>query len=120
MTYYCKNSDQMLIDLKMISMGIVPIKLSSRNVLEDVKKYLSALSPEERRIITRKFRKVWRKSAKRRAQDARGKTQQNFIRLQNYHLIDMMPDNHRPTSHATRERIQMVTSEIYRQVMSEK
>ena len=50
---------KILIDMKMIDMGIAPESSGHK-----LNKMLMSLSPEERRRVKRKFRKIWKKMCK--------------------------------------------------------
>ena len=54
------SDKKVLIDIKMIEMGIAPESSSGKKL----RKMLDSLPPEERRKAKRKFRKLWRKITK--------------------------------------------------------
>jgi hypothetical protein len=49
---------EMLIQMKMVETGIVPYDIAHQQILEA----LSSLSPDQQRVVKRKFRKMWRKA----------------------------------------------------------
>ena len=57
------DASRLLLQMKMLDQGIVPYTRDSRH--RDVPGGLSSLTPKARRKAKRKFRKLWRKAAKR-------------------------------------------------------
>ena len=55
--------NQMLRDAACIELGIVPL---NHNIHDGIRHRLDAMPPEEARKMKRKFRKLWRKIAKKR------------------------------------------------------
>ena len=54
---------EMLVQLRMLDIGIVPPRSGAIKFLEEVRIHMASLPPEERRKSARKFRKLWRKAA---------------------------------------------------------
>ena len=56
--------DSTLVELMMLNAGIAPVDVTDYSVdpLASMRKMLDSLSPEDRRIASRKFRKQWKKA----------------------------------------------------------
>ena len=52
------SANEIFVQMKMVEQGIVPYAIFRRNISEA----LSSLSPEQQRVVKRKFRKLWRKA----------------------------------------------------------
>jgi hypothetical protein len=61
-----KESKKILLYLKYLENGLIPVESFSGDGIEDFKKKLNSLSYEEKRKINRKFRKIFKKIAKNR------------------------------------------------------
>ena len=65
-----RDSNWLLIQLAMLDIGIIPYASSQRSALLDEKsmnlidKRIASLEPPDRRVIKRKFRKLWRKAVR--------------------------------------------------------
>jgi hypothetical protein len=52
------SAKDIMIQMKMVESGIVPYDITHQKILEA----LSSLSPDQQRVVKRKFRKMWRKA----------------------------------------------------------
>ena len=61
-----KNRNTTIVELMMLSAGIAPVDVTDyrSDPLTVANKMLSSLSPEDRRVAVRKFRKQWKKAYK--------------------------------------------------------
>ncbi len=59
-----KNRDSTIVEIMMLTAGLAPVDVTdyASNPLEVVNKMLTSLSPEDRRVAVRKFRKQWKKA----------------------------------------------------------
>jgi len=58
-----------LLDMQYLESGIVPDNVSASESGKTLQARLGSLTPEESRVVRRKFRKLWRKEAKLQARD---------------------------------------------------
>ena len=59
-----KTSDHFKLVHEYLESGLVPVRGFTMGEVEDFRSMLESLSPKERRVATRKFRKKWRKLMK--------------------------------------------------------
>ena len=105
--------EKMFVQSVMFEHGIVPIE----NIRFDVSRALAATSPEEARILRRKFRKMWRKLARESKTNqlkfGRGRTDAEQKLIQSQIDKRLGVGKRTPTKQERTERKRLVFNEVW-------
>jgi hypothetical protein len=125
-----------LLQLRMLDAGLIPHSVKFTDTVQEVRVYMATLTPEDRRVSARKFRKMWRKAAKfyiarsfskklrglgkRRKAHVQAR-QRNYAMRAASRVADLYVVNPTvaPSNHIQRERSRMVLEMFMQQIREE-
>ena len=102
-----------LVFLEYLEAGLIPVKSFDRSSIEEFEKFLNSLDEEEKRVVTRKFRKIFRSIVKTDIASSRNPevTRDFFVKRYGYTIK-------KPSKYQLRDRRRFVHNWLVRKCLS--